>query len=64
MTMATNDKMKTVSRYFDGSRMPALMAKLLDASQWFQAEPHPEDVWEVTMKQENEALLTTLWQLQ
>jgi len=39
------------------SRAKAISSRLIGASQWFSVLPLPDDLWEITVKEENEARL-------
>jgi len=50
--------MRTTFRHTKGIRQTKrVVIMLLEASQWFQVEPWPNDVYEITVKEENGARL-------
>jgi hypothetical protein len=57
-------ELETVSKLFTYSSMLSVVSSLLVKSQWFEVMPLPDGLWEVTVKEENEDLLQTLWDSQ
>lgn len=53
--------MRTYAQTIKGTaRAQSVVRALVDASQWFQFEPLPNDVFEITVMAENKALLQRL----
>lgn len=56
--MYISSGLRTASITLGGeSRALAVCSKLVNASQWFSVLPLPDDHWEITVKEENEARL-------